>query len=92
MPIKRSAYKRIRADKKKRLRNISAKSHIKTAVKKLESLLSSKNKKAVEITEKLRDASSLLDKAAQKGIIPSGTASRKISRLSKKAHAAIKKS
>ncbi len=82
MPIKRAAYKQIRADKKKALKNLSVISLIKTTTKKLNSLIASKNKDKLE--PGLRSFVSLLDKAAQKGIIRRKTASRKIAQMSKK--------
>ena len=82
MPIKRAAYKQIRADKKKRFRNVSTISAVKNAAKYIDKLLSSKNKD--KIKQALQDFSSLLGKAAQKGIIRKKTASRKLSRISKK--------
>ncbi len=90
MPIKRAAYKQIRADKKKALKNISVISVIKTTTKKLNNLISSKNKAKLE--PGLRNFVSLLDKAAQKGIIRRRTASRKIARMSKKISRILKKS
>ncbi|MCK4463942.1 MAG: 30S ribosomal protein S20 [Candidatus Omnitrophica bacterium] len=88
MPIKRAAYKQIRADKKKAFKNISAISAIKTMTKKLNDLISSKNKDKLEPA--LRSFISLLDKAAQKGIIRRRTASRKIARMSKKVSRILK--
>lgn len=88
MPIKRAAYKQIRADKKKTLKNISVISAIKTMTKKLNNLISSKNKDKLE--SGLRSFVSLLDKAAQKGIIRRRTASRKIAQMSKKISRALK--
>ena len=88
MPIKRAAYKQIRADKKKAFKNISAISTIKTMTKKLNNLISSKNKN--KLGPCLRSFVSLLDKAAQKGIIRRRTASRKIARMSKKISQSLK--
>ncbi len=88
MPIKRAAYKAIRSDKKKRLRNITNISSIRTLSKKLLSLLPSKNKENID--KALKALLSQLDKAAQKGVIHRKTASRKASRMSKKAAQAIK--
>ncbi len=89
MPIKRAAYKAIRSDKKKRARNVSAISKIRTLTKTLTSVLSSKNKE--EIKTSLRAVISALDKAAQKGIIHRKNASRKIKRLSEKVHSILSK-
>ena len=88
MPIKRAAYKQIRADKKKAFKNISVISAIKTMTKKLNNLISSKNKDKLE--PGLRSFVSLLGKAAQKGIIRRKTASRKIARMSKKISQSLK--
>jgi small subunit ribosomal protein S20 len=82
VPIKRAAYKQIRADKKKAFKNVSYMSAIKTMTKKLNKLISSKKKDKLEAG--LKSFVSLLDKAAQKGVIRRRTASRKIARLSKK--------
>ncbi|NQT21864.1 MAG: 30S ribosomal protein S20 [Candidatus Omnitrophica bacterium] len=90
MPIKRAAYKEIRADKKKRFKNISALTAIKNTTKKLNKLISSKNKGKIE--QVLKDFSSLLGKAAKKGILPRKTASRKLSRISRKISKTLKSS
>lgn len=82
MPIKRSAYKELRKAKKRHFRNISAKSELKTAVKKLEKLIS--DKKAEEAKKVMPYVVSKIDRAASKGVIKNNTASRKISRLMKK--------
>ncbi len=84
MPQKRTAFKEIRKSKKRHLRNISIVSDIKTSVKKFNSLLS--EKKFDEAKNFLKKVSSKLDKAASKGVVHKNTASRKISRLSKKLH------
>lgn len=86
MPQKRAAYKEIRKSKKRRLRNIGITSELKTLVRKYNLLLS--EKKFDRAKEFLRAVSSKLNKAAQKGVIHKNTASRNISRLSKKLHKA----
>ena len=75
----KSAKKRILVAKKKELRNKSAKSKIKTLVKKVEAAIEAGNK--AEAEEALRVATSEISKAASKGIYHKNTASRKISRL-----------
>jgi len=82
MPIKRAAYKALRSDKKKRLKNISTLSRIKTLNKNVDNLLKSKDKEKQE--KALKALISAFDKAAQKGIIHKKTASRKIARISRK--------
>ena len=82
MPQTKSAKKEIRATKKKRLRNKTARSQCKSRVTKAEGLIFSseleKGKKATVA------AISSLDKAAEKGIIHPNNAARRKSRLMKK--------
>ncbi|HID55341.1 TPA: 30S ribosomal protein S20 [Candidatus Poribacteria bacterium] len=82
MPNKRSAYKHLRADPKKRLRNRMIKSATKTAVKKAEQAIASGDLEAAMTA--FREAVSKLDRAARKGVIKRGTADRKKSRLAQK--------
>ena len=79
MPQRKCAAKRLRADKKIRLRNIRVKDDLKKTLKKIQSLLAAKN--AEEAKKALQDASSKLDKAVSKGLLSKNTASRKKSRL-----------
>ena len=79
MPQRKCAVKRLRADKKRRLQNIKAKNDLKKSLKKLQSLLAAK--KTDEAQQALKEATSQLDKAAQKGIIGKNTANRRKSRL-----------
>ncbi len=77
-----SALKREKQSKKRRLRNKSYKSTISTMVKKI---FSSIEEKDADGTKKnYTDAVSRLDSAVNKGILHRRTASRKISRLTKK--------
>ena len=82
MPQTKSAQKEMRAAKKRRLRNKTARSLGKTRITKAESLIFSgeleKGKEAVVA------AISSLDKAAEKGIIHPNNAARRKSRLMKK--------
>jgi small subunit ribosomal protein S20 len=83
----RSAMKRARQAKKRELRNRAVKSTIKTLVKKVEAAISANNK---EETEKaLKRAIKYIMKAASKGVIHKNTASRKISRLTRKANTVL---
>lgn len=82
MPITKQAFKRMRADKKRRLRNLDVKSELKTLDKKFEELVSSN--KRDEAKKLALDLISKLDKAATKKIIPKERASRKKSRLLKR--------
>jgi len=81
MPRHRSAVKRQRADKKKRIRNLKIKQPLKKTIKKFRALLSAKN--ISEAQTLINKICSLLDKAAKKHIIHPNTANRKKSRLMK---------
>ena len=83
-----SAIKKARQDEKRRMRGQSVRASIKTQTKKAESALSGHNKEGIEKT--LKEALSTINTAASKGIIHKNTASRKISKLAKKANAAQK--
>ena len=81
----KSAEKRARQNVKRRERNISARSRVKTSVK---AALKSIEEKDVEKSHKvLLDTTKTIAKAAAKGIFPKKTAARKISRLTKKVNA-----
>lgn len=80
-----SAKKRARQNLIKKVRNSGRKTRIKTVVKSLYEAISSNDKTAAEKT--LRTASSVLLKTVSKGTLHKKTASRKISRLSKKVSA-----
>lgn len=82
MPIHHAAFKQIKKDKKRTLRNKAVKSELKTYVKKFEELLA--EKKLEEAKSYLRQLISKLHKAKSKGVIHKNTASRKISRLYQK--------
>ncbi len=77
----KSAKKRILVIQTKTLRNKMIKSSVKTAVKKVYAAIESGDA-ALAKTE-LLNATSAIDKAKTKGVIPKNTASRKISRLAK---------
>jgi len=79
MAQKKSAFKRLRQDKKKHLRNKSKISEIKTLSKKVRTLISSQN--APEGKEVLRKLESKLDKAVKTKTVKAKAAARKVSRL-----------
>ena len=79
-----SALKRAKQNEMRRLRNSSMKSRIKTVVKKYQQTVEAGSIEAAGPA--LRQAASLIDRAGSKGILHARTASRKISRLSKKLH------
>ena len=75
----RSALKRQRQDKKRRLKNLKIKQPLKKILKQFQALLSAKNFN--EAKALLKKVYSLLDKAAKKKVIHPNTANRKKSRL-----------
>ncbi len=74
----KSAQKHIRADERKRVRNLTVRSRVKTLVKRAERAITVKE---VDTVEALRLACSELDKAATKGVIHKNNAARRKSRL-----------
>jgi small subunit ribosomal protein S20 len=81
----KSQLKRIKTNEKRRLRNKSVKSSVKTAIRKFREAADSGDKeKAVEL---LRDASKKLDKAASKGVLHANQAANKKSAMAKRANA-----
>lgn len=82
MPVIKSAQKQERVSQKRRLRNMSVRSRCKTEITKAEKLIFSGE---IESAEKaVVSAISVLDKAAEKGVIPVNNAARRKSRLLKK--------
>jgi small subunit ribosomal protein S20 len=77
----RSAEKRNRQEQKRRARNASVRSTVKTAVKSAREALAAKDPSLLK--DALMDAVRSLNKAASKGVLHKRTASRRISRLMK---------
>ncbi len=82
MATHKSAEKRNRQNKKRKLRNMSIKSRVKTDVKKV--LQAVEGKDAETAKQLLLETTSIIDKAAAKGVFHKNTASRKISKLARK--------
>lgn len=78
----KSALKRDRQSKVRRMRNRVNKSKMKTAVSKVEDALVAGSEEQAQ--EALQTAASVIQKTASKGTIHKKTAARKISRLSKR--------
>jgi small subunit ribosomal protein S20 len=74
--------KRIRQDKKRRIRNRKVKSQVRGSVKSVRAA-----ETAADGQAKLIMASSTIDKAVKKGIVHKRTAARKKSRLAKRVNA-----
>ena len=82
---RQSAKKHARADQTKRTRNRHRKATLRTVLKQAEAALDEGN---VETAQELcKDVTSLLDRAAGKGVIKKGTANRQKSRLTRKLNA-----
>jgi len=80
-----SAEKRARQSVKRNLRNRSVESGVKTVLKKVETAVTSGN--GNDAGKALLQAVKALNKAASKGVVHRNTASRNISRLTKKVNA-----
>lgn len=78
----KSAKKRIRVTEKKTLRNQMVDSKVKTLTKKVLAAVEANDAEAAKAA--LKPAIAEIDKAATKGILKRTTASRKISRLTRK--------
>lgn len=81
MPITKSAKRAIRSSERKMVYNDRRKKAMKEAVKETKTLLSAKDKKAVQ--EMLSKAYKAIDKAVKTKLIKKNTAARKKSRLAK---------
>ncbi len=86
----KSAIKRATQAEKRRLRNSHVKSTMKTHIKKALTAVNEKDKANVEAVT--RTAIAYLDKASSKGVIHKNQASRRVSRLAKKAHKVLAES
>lgn len=85
MPNIKSAIKRVKVSEARRAHNMSIKSDMRTAIKKVEALLV--NNDIENAKSALLTASRKLDKAARKGLIHKNAAARQKSRLAKKLNA-----
>ena len=82
MPNIKSAMKKAEISRKRAAKNAAARSTLKTAVKRFRESMNSGSEEAVKAT--FKRAVSLLDRAAQKGLIHKNAAARKKSQLAKK--------
>jgi len=85
MPNNAAAEKRMRQEKKRRVRNRMVKSIVKTHITKARQAIAS----GADAQETVRAAVSELDRAAKKGVIHRNNAARRKSRLMKQLNAAI---
>jgi small subunit ribosomal protein S20 len=77
----KSQIKRNRQNEKRRMRNKSVKSSLKTAIRKFHESVAAGDENAAEL---LRDASRKLDKAVSKGVIHKNQAANRKSSIAKK--------
>ena len=77
----KSAEKRNRQSQKRRARNVAVRTSVKTAVKKVREAVARGDGETAK--KALLEATSTLDRAASKGVLPKNTASRRIGRLAK---------
>ncbi|MFR1517580.1 MAG: 30S ribosomal protein S20 [Clostridia bacterium] len=87
MPNIKSAKKRVLISEKKAARNASAKSSLRTSVKKAKLAIANYDESSAET---VKAACIKLDKAAAKGLIHKNTAARKKSRMTKAMNHAVK--
>lgn len=86
----KSAIKKARQAEERRVRNSHVKTTMKTYTKRALAALSGETDKE-QANQSFTEAVSKIYKAASKGVIHKNTASRKVSRLSKKAAAVLSK-
>ncbi|GIQ69720.1 30S ribosomal protein S20 [Xylanibacillus composti] len=82
MPNIKSAIKRVKTSEKRRLRNASQKSALRTSVKAVDSAIQTSD--VEQAKSAFIEATKKLDKAVTKGLIHKNAAARKKSRLAKK--------
>lgn len=80
--VKRRGLKNVRKAKKRHARNVREKKTLKLALKTARAAVASK---AADILEKVRKAISVIDKAAERGIIHANKAARLKSRITRSA-------
>ncbi len=78
MPHHKSAVKRMRTNERDRKRNVAVKSQVRSATRKVR-----EEAKSEGAGELLKNAHSVLDNAARKGVVHRNTANRMKSRLAK---------
>ncbi len=87
MPNIRAAAKRVRADRKRRFRNLGVQSELKTLTRRF---LLAVQEKAPQVKTLYRTLAKRWDQAASKGIVHRNTASRKKSRLARQLASSVK--
>lgn len=88
MPNIKSAKKRVEISRKRAAKNAAARSTIKTTIKKFNAAIAA-DSAPEQIQSGFTKAISLLDRAAQKGLIHRNAVARKKSKLAKKLNATL---
>lgn len=83
----KSAIKRAKQGEARRLRNRTRKTRMKNVIKSVEEALASKSPETAQ--ERLKEAISIIDKTAARGVIHKNNAARKISRLSRRVSSSV---
>jgi small subunit ribosomal protein S20 len=78
MPTHKSAVKRVRTNERARLRNVAARSRMRSAIRSVRVATT-----RAEALEAYRSAASILDRTAASGVIKKGTADRQKARLAR---------
>lgn len=86
MAVHKDVFKRHRQSLKRRERNRSVRSRIKTLIKKVRQAIEMKDQ--TQVSAQLREVNKALDHAVSKGVLKRNTASRWMSRLAQSAHRA----
>ncbi len=90
MPNKSAGKKYLKVSKKNNARNVAVKDKMKKVVKSMKETLKSEGA-TKKVEELLKEATKIIDRAAQKKVIKKNTAARKKSRLYKKLKATKEK-
>ena len=85
MPNIKSVIKDVKKSRERRLRNLATRSRIKTMVKKTKAAIEAKSE---DVATVLSQTVSIVDRAAKRGIVHPNAASRRKSRLMKRANRA----
>ena len=85
----RSARKAIRQSERRRVRNRSVRTRVRTATKAALTAFTAPAADAVGVARALSGAQSVLDRAAKRGVLHARAAARRKSRLARRANAAL---
>ncbi len=89
MANNKSAIKRVRQAEQRRVRNRSVRTRVRNVSKAVLQAAAAPGKEPVALTEALRQAQSIIDRAAKRGVLHRRAAARRKSRLARRANAAL---